>query len=200
MTAAVERVTRRSLRAGGRGAAARGRGGTAGGRARRAGGRAARGLQQGVLDVAAVLGALSILAAVACLALGVRPAVVVSGSMAPGIPVGALTVARTVPAEQVAVGDVVTVPRTTGAGLVTHRVVEAAPAGDGRSTVLRLQGDANAEPDALPYTVTEVGQVLGSVPGVGYAVSWMQQHLLLVVAALLVVTALATAPFGRRRA
>jgi signal peptidase I len=188
VTAAVERPTRRSLRQGPAGAP--------GVRARR---RAARGLQQGVLDVAAVLGALAILAAVACLALGVRPAVVVSGSMAPGIPVGSLTVARTVPAEQVAVGDVVTVPRTTGSGLVTHRVVEATPAEDGRSTVLRLQGDANAEPDALPYQVTEAGQVLGSVPHVGYAVAWMQQHLLLVVAALLVVTALATAPWGRGR-
>lgn len=186
MTAAVDRPTRRSLRA-------------AAGGSGRAGGRAVRGVQRVALDVAAALGALAILAAVACLALGVRPAVVVSGSMAPGIPVGSVTLARTVPAEQVAVGDVVTVPRTTGAGLVTHRVVEAAPAEDGRSTVLRLQGDANAEPDALPYVVTEVGQVLGSVPHVGYAVVWLQQHLLLVVAALLLVTALATAPLGRRR-
>jgi signal peptidase I len=127
----------------------------------RAGTRAARRAQRLLLDLAAVVGVLSLLAVAACLALGVRPAVVVSGSMAPGIPVGAVTLARTVPAESVAVGDVVTVPRTDGRGLVTHRVIETAP-GTGGATTLRLQGDANTEPDALPYTVTEVGQVPGA--------------------------------------
>lgn len=150
--------------------------------------------QRLLLDLAAVVGVLSLLAVAACLALGVRPAVVVSGSMAPGIPVGAVTIARTVPAEAVAVGDVVTVPRTDGRGLVTHRVIETAPAEDGRTTVLRLQGDANTEPDALPYTVTEVGQVLGSVPHVGRAIVALQENVVAVVAGLLVLTAAVTFP------
>lgn len=150
--------------------------------------------QRLLLDLAAVVGVLSLLAVVACLALGVRPAVVVSGSMAPGIPVGSVTVARTVPAESVAVGDVVTVPRTDGRGLVTHRVIETAPAEGGLATVLRLQGDANAEADALPYTVTEVGQVLGSVPHVGRAIVALQENVVAVVAGLLVLTAAVTFP------
>lgn len=159
----------------------------------RAGTRAARRAQRLLLDLAAVVGVLSLLAVAACLALGVRPAVVVSGSMAPGIPVGAVTLARTVPAESVAVGDVVTVPRTDGRGLVTHRVIETAP-GTGGATTLRLQGDANTEPDALPYTVTEVGQVLGSVPHVGRAIVALQENVVAVVAGLLVLTAAVTFP------
>jgi signal peptidase len=175
-------------------------------RASRAGGagRAARGArraQRVLLDVAAALGGLCVLAVVACLALGVRPAVVVSGSMAPGIGVGAVTVARTVPAADVAVGDVVTVPRTDGHGLVTHRVIATTPL-PGGATELRLQGDANSEPDALPYTATEVGQVLGSVPHVGRVVVALQQNVVAVVAGLLVLTALVTFPTrgGRGRA
>ncbi|QZN86813.1 signal peptidase I [Cellulomonas sp. C5510] len=152
--------------------------------------------QRLLLNVAAVVGALSLLAVAACLALGVRPAVVVSGSMAPGIPVGAVTLARSVPADSVAVGDVVTVPRTDGRGLVTHRVIETTPLAGGvaGATELRLQGDANTEPDAQPYAVAEVGQVLGSVPHVGYAVVALQENLVAVVAGLLTLTVLVTFP------
>ncbi len=155
--------------------------------------RVARRAQRALLDVAAALGGLCVLAVLACLALGVRPAVVVSGSMAPGIGVGAVTLARTVPAADVAVGDVVTVPRTDGHGLVTHRVVGTAPVAGG-ATELRLQGDANAEPDALPSTVTQVGRVIGSVPHVGRVVVALQENVVAVVAGLLLLTALVTFP------
>jgi signal peptidase len=158
---------------------------------------AARLAQRVVLNIAAALGTLSIVVSVLCLLLGIRPAVVISGSMEPGIPVGSLTIARTVPADQVAVGDVVTVPRTHADGLVTHRIIATSPADDGRSTVLELQGDANRDPDLLPYVVTEVGHVLGTVPGVGTLVQLLQQHVVAVVAGLLVVTVLVTAPIGR---
>jgi signal peptidase len=158
---------------------------------------AARTAQRVVLNIAAALGTVSIVVSVLCLLLSIRPAVVISGSMEPGIPVGSLTVARTVPAEQVEVGDVVTVPRANADGLVTHRVISTAPADDGRSTVLELQGDANRDPDLLPYVVTEVGHVLTTVPGVGTAVQLLQQNVAAVVIGLLVVTVLVTAPVGR---
>jgi signal peptidase len=158
---------------------------------------AARLAQRVVLNIAAALGTISIVVSVLCLLFGIRPAVVISGSMEPGIPVGSLTIARTVPASQVGVGDVVTVPRTNADGLVTHRIIATTPADDGRSTVLELQGDANRDPDLLPYVVTEVGHVLGTVPGVGTLVQLLQQHVVAVVAGLLVVTVLVTAPIGR---
>jgi signal peptidase len=158
---------------------------------------AARLAQRIVLNIAAALGTISIVVSVLCLLFGIRPAVVISGSMEPGIPVGSLTIARTVPADQVEVGDVVTVPRTNADGLVTHRVIATTPADDGRSTVLELQGDANRDPDLLPYVVTEVGHVLGTVPGVGTVVQLLQQNVVAVVAGLLVVTVLVTAPIGR---
>jgi signal peptidase I len=165
-----------------------------------AGTRVLLGAQRVLLDVAAVLGVVSLVAVVLCLLFSVRPAIVLSGSMAPAVPVGALTVARTVPADTVQVGDVVTVPRHQRDGLVTHRVVQIVPAGTvagtggGTAVELTLQGDANDEPDAQPYTVTEVGQVLWTVPHLGRAVAWLQQHVVLVVAVLVGITALATFP------
>lgn len=158
------------------------------------------GAQRVLLDVAAAVGVVSLVAVVLCLLFSVRPAIVLSGSMAPAIPVGALTVARTVPADTVRVGDVVTVPRHQRDGLVTHRVVQATPAGTvagtggGAAVELTLQGDANDEPDAQPYTVTEVGRVLWTVPQLGRAVAALQQHVVLVVAVLVGITALATFP------
>jgi signal peptidase len=158
-------------------------------------------VQKTLLDVGAVVGTLSVVVVVLCLITGVRPAIVVSGSMAPGIQVGALTVARSVDAGTVAVGDVVTVPRHDGQGLVTHRVVETGPGAGGDATVLRLQGDANAEPDSRPYEVERVGAVVGSVPHLGRLVMGLQQNVVAVVAGLLVLTAVATYPTrGRGRA
>jgi len=165
-----------------------------------AGTRVLLGAQRVLLDVAAVVGVVSLVAVVLCLLLSVRPAIVLSGSMAPAVPVGALTVARTVPADTAQVGDVVTVPRHQRDGLVTHRVVQIAPAGTvagtggGTAVALTLQGDANDEPDAQPYTVTEVGRVLWTVPQLGRVVAALQQHVVLVVAVLVGITALATFP------
>jgi signal peptidase I len=189
------RPTRRELRKGTAGASTTTADRPSGGAVTRAALRA----QKLLLNVAAVVGVVSVVAVVVCLVMGVRPAIVVSGSMAPGIPVGALTIARTVPAATVGVGDVVTVPRNDGDGLVTHRVIETAPAERSGARSLRLQGDANTEPDAVPYTVTEVGRVLGSFPYVGHVVAALQQNIVAVVAGLLVLTALATYPAGRLR-
>lgn len=118
-----------------------------------------------VVTIAAVLGAATIAVVVICLVAGVRPAIVISGSMEPTIPTGSLTFARSVPASSVGVGDVVTVPRAIGKGLVTHRIV-ATEHVDG-ATELTLRGDANASDDPLPYRVRTVGEVVAHVPVLG---------------------------------
>lgn len=116
----------------------------------------------------AVWGAAAILvvAVLGLLLAGWRPVVLLSDSMAPGAARGALLVARPVPAPQVDVGDVVTVP-VGGVGRVTHRVV-AVEVRDGERWA-RLQGDANDTPDpgriALPPTVLRTVLV---VPRVGW--------------------------------
>ncbi len=106
------------------------------------------------------------------LAVGWRPVVLVSDSMAPGAPAGSLLITRPVDPAQVAVDDVLTVPLPAGEGRVTHRVVEV-EVEDGARWV-RLQGDANTTPDAgrvrlddSALRTVSVVPVLGRVVGGG---------------------------------
>ncbi len=61
------------------------------------------------LNVAAVAGLICIIATLASLIFGIKPLVFRSGSMEPAISTGALALAKTVPATELAVGDVISV-------------------------------------------------------------------------------------------
>ncbi len=135
-----------------------------------------------LLWAGAVLGALSLVAAVLVGVFGLVPLIFTSGSMSPDIPAGSLAVARSVPAADLAVDDVVSVDPAEGAR-VTHRVVAIDATGDG--FLLTLKGDANSEPDAEPYPVTEADRVMFSVPWVGYALSAMNNPFVQFVAGVL---------------
>jgi signal peptidase I len=121
-----------------------------------------------LLTVAAIFGAVCGLVIVLVVTLDLGVIVFRTGSMSPTIPTGSAAIVRTLPADQVAVGDVVTVPSPLGPLPVTHRVtsVEALPDGQTR---LHLRGDANDAEDPFPYDVTEVRRVVAHAPGVGFA-------------------------------
>jgi signal peptidase I len=115
---------------------------------------------------------LAVLAAVGYVGLflaGYRPVVVYSGSMEPDLAVGSLAFVERVPAEQIAVGDVITFTDPYQPGrLVTHRVVETAERPEG-GLAYRTKGDANLEPD--PWTIAlgeHGGRVALDVPYAGY--------------------------------
>lgn len=155
------------------------------------------------LWVGAVLGALSLVAAVLVATLGLVPLIFTSGSMSPEIPAGSLGVARSVPAADLAVDDVVSVDSAEGVR-VTHRVVAIEETADG--ALLTLQGDANGAPDADPYPVTEADRLLFSVPGVGHALAALANPLaifgggVLAAAVVLGIVVSSRSSRGRRRA
>lgn len=159
-------------------------------RARRAArGRLVHATARVVLDAAAAAGVACALAAVALLLAGWRPVVLVSGSMAPAMPAGTLVLVRPVPAAEVRVGDVVTVPVPGADARVTHRVTGLAR--DKGATRATLRGDANATDDAAVYPLGDtVLRAATSVPGLGRAVSGTPATVLAVGAAALVVVAL----------
>lgn len=130
-------------------------------------------VRSALLTAAAVLGAASILGFALLLVFGLKPQIVISGSMEPTIPTGSLAFARTVDATSVKERDIVTVPRTFGTGLVTHRVIGVEPGADG-ATLLTLRGDANRTADPQPYAVTTAGLVGFHLPGLGYAARVLQ--------------------------
>src|SRR5690606_42110849 len=127
-----------------------------------------------VLSALAVLGsALAALVLVMDVSFGVFSA----GSIAPTKPGGSVALVREGPATEIGVGDVVTVDRD-GRLPVTHRVTEIL-AVDGSSVTFTMQGDANEQEDAEPYTAERVRLVLGSVPGVARAVASLQSPVVL---------------------
>src|SRR5438105_1372900 len=83
-----------------------------------------------------------------------RLATVLSGSMAPGMPVGSVAVLAPEDPADVYVGDVITFQAPTpDHPVVTHRVVEILEGG--HHPVLRTKGDANRSPD--PWTARLAG-------------------------------------------
>ena len=95
---------------------------------------------------------------------GIRPYVVMSGSMEPAIQTGAVVFVDTkVKAPAYAVGDIIIFPR--GDNTVSHRIV-----GEEDDAYI-TKGDANAMVDAYRLPKGEAGgRVLYSVPYAGYAI------------------------------
>ncbi len=127
-------------------------------------------LVETVLTVGALAGVLCVVVAIVSVAFGLSPLVVRSGSMSPTIATGDIAIARSVPANDVRIGDIVSVTRPDGTR-VTHRVTTI-DARVGNSTTMTLRGDANPVADAEPYTVTSVERVAFHIPKAGYVLTW----------------------------
>lgn len=126
-------------------------------------------LLNAVLNLAAVGGAICIALVILAVVFDISLILFSTGSMAPTIPQGSLAVVREVPAAQTEVGDVVTVDREDDLP-ITHRVTSAQQLPDGL-TQLTMKGDANEAEDPAPYSVTEVREVLFSIPGLAKPVA-----------------------------
>jgi signal peptidase len=100
---------------------------------------------------------------------------VLSGSMRPSIPVGAVLVDTPEPARNLRVGDVVTyaIPAEDHR-VITHRVVRIISGGD--HPVFQTKGDANSTADPWLGRVsgTTVWRVRAVVPGAGLAIHWLR--------------------------
>ncbi len=93
---------------------------------------------------------------------------VLTGSMAPGIPVGAVVLVRPVDPNTLEVGDIATYRPTDAPAhaRITHRVIEIDESGSERKFVFK--GDANGERDFKPVPAEDVvGEVWFHVPYLG---------------------------------
>ncbi|WP_104524696.1 signal peptidase I [Blastococcus atacamensis] len=136
------------------------------GRARQIWGRLAPWLARGALGIAVL--AFAVLA-VGPHVFGYRTMTMLTGSMAPEIEPGDVTVATPVPVSEVTEGMVISYHMPVGdQRLVTHRVVSVDRAADGSVTV-QTKGDANTAND--PWTASLEGdtvyQVQAVIPEVG---------------------------------
>lgn len=151
--------------------------------------------REGALTLGAILGALCLIVTLVLPLLNMRVLVFTSGSMSPTISVGAAALARTVPADELSVGDIVSVEDAEG-NRITHRITELRPTSEG--TALELTGDANLSPDAEEYVVEEADLVIAHLDGAGYVVDALSSPWASFAAGGAAVALLALA-FGRRR-
>ncbi len=104
-------------------------------------------------------------------AMGLATFVVTGGSMEPTIHKGSLVIDEPVSADKLRLGDIITFDhydQTT-----THRIVGVE--GSANGAMFSTKGDANTVTDPEPLSFPgRVGLVKLAVPGVGYAVAWMQ--------------------------
>lgn len=124
-----------------------------------------------LLSLGALAGLVSIIIFIAGLAFGITPLIFRSGSMSPTIDTGALAFARTVPASEVQVGDIVSVYDSQGTR-ITHRVESIDQQGNNLA-IAQLRGDANPVTDPDPYVITEADRVFFSVDRLGYVAVWL---------------------------
>jgi len=104
--------------------------------------------------------------------LGYQPYNIQTGSMTPKYPVGSMIYVKSVPFEELAVGDVITYRTAEDSGwVVTHRVTQI----DKETQTIVTQGDANNTEDGTVNYSTVIGKSTDfCIPFVGHIVTEYQ--------------------------
>ncbi|RBP68119.1 signal peptidase I [Brevibacterium sanguinis] len=119
-----------------------------------------------LLNLLAVLGVVCIVLVILGIVSNVSIMMFRTGSMSPTITAGSIAFVREIPAEEMAVGDVVTVDRGPDVLPVTHRVISILDTDEQTGAVtFEMRGDANEAKDPEPYVAESVRRVMFSVPG-----------------------------------
>lgn len=109
--------------------------------------------------------------------LGFKAFTVMSGSMTPDLPVGAMIYVRPTDYKSLKVGDVISYVANSDKTVVTHRIVEIQPdASDPETLRFKTQGDANSSPDAnLVHYKNILGTPVLTLPYLGYVAYHIQR-------------------------
>ena len=125
----------------------------------------------GIGNLLAAAGVVCIVLVILAVSMNISLIMFKTGSMSPTIPTGSVAVVKQISADEIEIGDVVTVDREEGQLPVTHRVVEKYPQAPGEA-LIQMKGDANPGVDPGMYRVTEVRKVLWSVPELAKVIVW----------------------------
>lgn len=107
--------------------------------------------------------------------IGLKPYVVLSGSMEPTYHVGALIYVKSVDYKELQVGDPITYMISQNT-VVTHRIIEVLEDEEDPNTLRYFtQGDANASPDGTSVHYKNIiGKPVFSIPYLGYVSNYIQ--------------------------
>ena len=132
----------------------------------------------GIANLLAAGGVVAVGLVIAAVTMNISLIMFKTGSMSPTIPTGAVAVVKEISADEIRVGDVITVARGEGKLPVTHRVVEVHPQTPGEALV-QMKGDANPNIDPGMYRVETVRKVLWSVPELANVIVWFSNPIVL---------------------
>lgn len=107
---------------------------------------------------------------------GIQAYSVLSGSMEPTLRVGGMTICRSVPKEEIEIGDIIVFNNPEGE-MVTHRVVDVEV--EEGNTCYQTKGDANEDPDPDRVTIVgdKVDKVIYHLPYLGFFSNFMRTRL-----------------------
>ncbi len=154
-----------------------------------------------------ISGALVVLAILLALALvgvrlvGLKPFVVLSGSMEPAYHVGSLIYVKEVDYKELKVGDPITYMLSQDT-VVTHRIIEVLVDEEDPDTIRYFtQGDANDAPDGTSVHYKNIiGKPVFSVPYLGYVSNYIQnppgRYVAIAAGAILILLVLLPDVFG----
>ncbi|ODQ84390.1 signal peptidase I [Dietzia alimentaria] len=134
-------------------------------------------LGAGIGNLLAAGGVVAVVLVILAVSLNITLIMFKTGSMSPTIPTGSVAVVKEISADEIEIGDVVTVDRD-GQLPVTHRVVEIYPQTPGEA-LIRMKGDANPDVDPGMYRVETVRKVLWSVPELANVIVWFSNPMVL---------------------
>lgn len=122
-----------------------------------------------IVNIVAVVVAVCVILFIVLFLVGVKPYVVLSGSMEPSIKTGSICfVDERASYEKVHTGDMIAFQLKTG-NMVTHRVISVTEMG------LETKGDANDFSDGITTTKTNFkGKTIFSVPYLGYFSTYLR--------------------------
>ena len=119
---------------------------------------------------------------------------VLTGSMSPTINPGSLIIVKDYQGNKAEIGDIVTFEGEKTNSIVTHRIVEEKNNGESYVT----QGDANDTVDSFPVTSEMiVGKVIFTIPVLGTIMLFIQNNILIVLGAIVLVVVLTEIFKGR---
>lgn len=108
--------------------------------------------------------------------IGLKPYVVLSGSMEPKYPVGSMIYTKKVDPSELQVGDPLTFWLNSGS-VATHRIVEILPPEEaGEPLRFRTKGDANKIADSTPVSADKIlGKPVFCIPLLGVVAEYIQR-------------------------
>lgn len=127
-----------------------------------------------IIQIITIVVAIGIIGILIPIVIGIKPYVVLSGSMEPEIKTGSITYIMKTVNSVYEIGDIVMFKYEKSTDPITHRIVNK----DKEASTYTTKGDGNTTNDATQIKQNQIiGKVAFTIPYIGYIIHWFQSKL-----------------------